>query len=170
MKAFKQLLAIVILAALAFSGDGCASPRRAATARVTIASGTNSVEITQPKDTTIKRLEWDPRTGKLVMEEYASAANAAVVAGETEKVKAQAATFDRAIAFGQSMGTLAARAYGVPTGDLQGGLVQTSPSTVWTIPDPPQGMKWVLGTNGVPKLSPKDDPSEPKPETPTPKP
>lgn len=148
--------------------SGCASPRRSATAHVTISSGTNSVEITQPKDTTIKRLEWDPRTGKIVMEEYASAANAAVVAGETEKAKAQAATFDRAIAFGQSMGTLAARAYGVPTGDLQPGLAQTSPSTVWTIPEPPQGMKWVLGTNGVPKLSPKDDPSEPKPETPNP--
>lgn len=166
MKPLAQLLVIVILAALAFLGDGCASPRRAATAHVTISSGTNSVEITQPKDTTIKRLEWDPRTGKLVMEEYASAANAAVVAGETEKVKAQAATFDRAIAFGQSMGTLAARAYGVPTGDLQPGLAQTSPSTVWMIPEAPAGMKWTLPTNGVPKLSPKDDPSTPQPEIP----
>lgn len=143
---------------------GCASPRKASTAHVTISSGTNSVEIVQPKDTTIDRLEYDTRTGKLVMEKYASAANAAVVAGETAKALAQSASFDRAIEFGKSMGMLAARAYGIPTGDLQPGLVQTSPSTVWTIPEPPPGMKWTLGTNGVPKLAPKDDPSTPKAE------
>lgn len=164
MKLIRFFLVAIAITVLLAVVTGCASPRKAATAHVTIASGTNSVEITQPKDTTIKRLEWDPRTGKIVMEEYASAANAAVVAGETAKAQAQSATFDRAIAFGQSMGMLAARAYGIPTGDLQPGLVQTSPSTVWTIPEPPPGMKWTLGTNGVPRLAPKDNPSIPTPE------
>lgn len=164
MKLFRFFVVAIAVTVLLAVLVGCASPRRAATARISISSGTNSVEITQPKDTAVKRLRWEPGTGFFEIEDYASAANAGVIAAESAHAQAQAATFDRAIEFGRSMGFLAARAYGVPTGDLQPGMMQASPSTVWNIPEAPDGWKWTLGTNGVPKLAPKDDPSTPKHE------
>ncbi len=164
MKLIRFFLVAIAITVLLAVVTGCASPGKAATARIIISSGTNSVEITQPKDTAVKRLRWAPGTGFFEMEDYASAANAGVIAAESARAQAQAATFDRAIEWGRSMGVLAARAYGVRTDDLQPGLAPPSPSTVWNIPEAPDGWKWVLGTNGVPKLSPQDDPSIPTPE------
>lgn len=167
MKLIRLFLVAIAITVLLAVVTGCASPRKSATARVTIACGTNVVEITQPKDTTIKRLEWDPRGGKLVMEEYSSAANAAVVAGETAKAQSQAIMFGQTVDLFGKLAVTAGRLNGIPVGDIQPGLVQGTPSTVWRIPEAPAGMKWTLGTNGVPKLVPTDNPSTPQPEIPT---
>ena len=96
MKLLRFCLVAIAITVLLAVVTGCASPGKAATARIIISSGTNSVEITQPKDTAVKRLRWAPGTGFFEMEDYASAANAGVIAAESARAQAQAATFESA--------------------------------------------------------------------------
>lgn len=72
---------------LVIAGTGCASASRVTTAGITLQAGTNRVVVTQPKDTIIGRLEFDPATGRLVVIDYQSTANA----GAIEAARAQAA-------------------------------------------------------------------------------
>lgn len=75
------------LVLLVVAGTGCASASRVTTAGITLQAGTNRVVVTQPKDTIIGRLEFDPATGRLVVIDYQSTANA----GAVESARAQAA-------------------------------------------------------------------------------
>lgn len=167
MKTLRPILVLWALAvACAFAAlftTGCAHTGGLVTAKVRIQAGTNVVEIRQPKDTTIDRLTFDPVHGTLKLEGYASAGNAAAIATARAQAEAQERLATRAFELGGQIGATVARAYGIPLSGqtLAPGFVQTSPASVWTIPDPPAGMKWVLGTNGIPRLAPKDDPSTP---------
>lgn len=158
------LVALVII-------TGCASPRDVTNARIRFAVASNEVfSIEQPKDTQIGRAEYRRPDGSvLILENYQSTGNAAAI--EAFKVQAQMQR-DVTIRSMEMVGEAkdqVARSYGIPTGgDLKPGLSQTSPSTVYSIPEPPAGFKWTVGTNGIPRLSPKDDPSKSVDEIPAP--
>ena len=84
-----QLASLFLLAglcALVFGTSGCAGMNKLTTARIEMESiteaGTNRVKVVQPKDTVFKKLRFDPETGELEVTGYASAANAAAIAGQ----------------------------------------------------------------------------------------
>ncbi len=135
-----------ILILLAFVLAGCAGVRGLVTAKVRIASGTNVVEITQPKDTTIERLRWNG----LELDGYASSGNAAAIATARAQAEAQARVLTGSLDLAQD----AVRTFGgmqgirYPIRDMRN---QPTPAPMYS---PPPGMK----------LVPIDDPSEPQPE------
>lgn len=69
---------------------GCASPSKVVTADISFRCGTNTVTVSQPKDTVIGSLEFDPSTGKLVLRDYSSTANAAAIKAVEAQAAAQA--------------------------------------------------------------------------------
>lgn len=107
-------------------------------ARVEIQAGTNSVTLVQPKDTTVHRLEFNPKTGALVLEDYASAANPAAIEAARAQSAAQAQAWAQTIQMLQWAMKAAAKSQGVTIED-------PAPIAV------PRGMK----------LVPIDDPSSP---------
>lgn len=135
---------LAVLACVAAAVTGCAGMGGLVTARVRIQSGTNVVEIRQPKDTTIDSLTFDPVRGVLRLEGYASAANAEAIAAARAQAEAQERLFRRALELGGQLGATAARAYGIPI-PAAGIAPSNSPAV-------PEG--W--------KLVPKDDPSKPQ--------
>lgn len=86
-----------LLLAAAVAASGCSGVARLVSTRVEIRAGTNAVTLIQPKDTTLRRLQFDPRTGCLVMEDYASAGNTAAIESARAQAAAQAAAFDRGV-------------------------------------------------------------------------
>lgn len=85
-------IAILTLTAIVIALVGCASPSRVVTSHIAIAAGTNTITVEQPKDTVIKKLEFDPATGRLTLEGYSSTANAAAIAATEAQIQAQAQT------------------------------------------------------------------------------
>lgn len=83
-------IAIVTSAAIVIALVGCASPARVVTSHIAIAAGTNTITVEQPKDTVIKKLEFDPATGRLTLERYSSTGNAAAIAATEAQIQAQA--------------------------------------------------------------------------------
>jgi hypothetical protein len=83
-------IAVLAVIAIAAALIGCASPARVVTSHISIAAGTNTITVEQPKDTVIKKLEFDPATGRLTLEGYSSTGNAAAIAATEAQIQAQA--------------------------------------------------------------------------------
>lgn len=150
---------------------GCASPRDVTNARIRFAVGSNEVfSIEQPKDTQIGRAEYRRPDGSiLILEDYQSTGNAAAIEAFKVQAQMQRDVTIRAMEMVGDAKDQVARSYGIPAGgEIKPGLAQTSPSTVYSIPEPPAGFKWTVGTNGIPSLAPKDDPSKSVSEIPVP--
>lgn len=150
----KPLLALALIALTA----GCAGLRKTGTADVEIQSGTNSVRIRQPKDTTIGKLIWNPQTGQIELTDYASTVNAGLVAAGKTQSESVVSGFRFGIEMLKDLGIAGADAY-------SGRAVTRPPVSSLTIPP---GMKAVQRGSEV-LLVPKDDPSVPQPEIVTPK-
>lgn len=80
----------IVLVSIAAIIAGCSSPSKVVTADIQFRCGTNVVTVSQPKDTVIGSLEFDPRTGKLVLRDYSSTANAAAIKAVEAQAAAQA--------------------------------------------------------------------------------
>lgn len=145
----KTLLALALIALTA----GCAGLRKTGTADVEIQSGTNSVRIRQPKDTTIGRLVWNPQTGQIELTDYASTVNAGLVAAGKTQSDNVLNGFRAGVETMKDLGIAGAEAY-------SGRTVTRAPASSITIPP---GMKAVLRGNEV-LIVPKDDPSVPQQE------
>lgn len=156
-----RIVAALVIAAAAISITGCAGVRGLVTAKVEFVSGTNRVSVVQPKDTTIDELTFNPATGALRMKGYASAGNAEAIASARAQAEAQAVMFGHAVDLVGQLTAATARMYGVPVGPI---APAAAPAASETLQPPPAGMKWTLGTSGIPILAPKDDPSRPQPE------
>lgn len=104
---------ILLAAALA---AGCASPSKVTRASIEIQCGTNRVQVMQPKDTIIDRMEFDPRTGRLVLYGYQSTANAGAIEASKAQAAAQAAVWQAGFSTLQSIADKAAAAQGIPRG------------------------------------------------------
>lgn len=141
MKRFALLLPL--LAVL-----GCASQKDVTQAKLRFAFGTNEVAVTQPKDTVIDHLEFNPVTGKISMDGYHSSANAGAVEAAKAQAAGQAAMFDRSIQALEWAFKAGARSQG------------------FAIEDPPSGVTVPKGF----KLVPKDDASTLQPEIAVPPP
>ena len=96
-----RLIIPAILLSILVAGLGCNAVGRVVTARVEIRAGTNRVVVTQPKDTLIGELSYDPARGVLVLRDYKSsskveAIEAARLAAEAQSrsVQAIAGAFD----------------------------------------------------------------------------
>jgi len=85
-----KTIALLTLTAIVIALVGCASPARVVTSHIAIAAGTNTITVEQPKDTVIKKLEFDPATGRLTLEGYSSTGNAAAIAATEAQIQAQA--------------------------------------------------------------------------------
>lgn len=90
-----RLIIPAILLSILIAGLGCNAVGRVVTARVEIRAGTNRVVVTQPKDTLIGELTYDPARGVLVLRDYKSsskveAIEAARLAAEAQARSAQA--------------------------------------------------------------------------------
>jgi hypothetical protein len=125
-------VAFALLGVLLFS-NGCASASKVVTADIRLQCGTNVVTVSQPKDTVIDSLEFEPATGRLVLRGYQSTASAAAV----ESARAQAAIQGQVITAGlaaiESLAARAAQSQGIP--------MAPPPATVKTLSEP--------GTNGM---------------------
>lgn len=110
----------LLIATVAILSVGCASTKPITQATVKgefVKDGvTNKIEIIQPKDARWKHLEASIIDGKLIIDDYSSAANAEALAATVEIGKQQAATTQHAV---DTLGDLAARAgqtQGIPMG------------------------------------------------------
>lgn len=105
-------IALLTLTAIMIPLVGCASPARVVTSHISIAAGTNTITVEQPKDTVIKKLEFDPATGRLTLEGYSSTGNAAAIAATEAQIQAQAQAAQSGMAIAgtalQAMNALAA--------------------------------------------------------------
>ena len=133
--------ASVALALLVLAASGCSTTRNVTQAKITLRAGTNTVEITQPKDTTVGRLEFDPATGKLVLERYASTVNAGAVEAARAESEATIASWREIITTLKVLGVVAGKSQGLDLSDA------VSPAVT-----APRGYK----------LVPIDDPSTPQ--------
>lgn len=101
---------LVALAALILA-VGCRSVTpQVVTGHVRIQSGSNVVDISQPKDTRIAGMEFDPSTGMLVLKGYESTANAAAITAAESEAKARTDMMTAMMGMIQSMAVLAAKA------------------------------------------------------------
>ena len=82
----KKLLLLASICLMA----GCASPSKVVTADIQFRCGTNVVTVSQPKDTVIGSMEFDPTTGRLILKDYSSTANAAAIKAVEAQAAAQA--------------------------------------------------------------------------------
>lgn len=145
-------LSALVALSCALGVTGCGGVARLVSTRVEIRSGTNAVTLVQPKDTTLRRLQFDPATGCLVMEDYASAGNTAAIEAARAQAAAQAAAFERGIRM------------------MEWGMKALARSQGLTLEDPPADSS----TTAAPaptaagarrmKLVPLDDPSTPQQE------
>lgn len=117
MRRLNALLALLNLVLLAMLASGCAGVARLVSARVEIRAGTNVVTLVQPKDTTVRKLQFNPATGALIMEDYASAANPAAIEAARAQAVAQQQMFDRMAAMMELAMKAAARSQGIPIAD-----------------------------------------------------
>lgn len=124
-----------LLAGLALAA-GCAGPKDVTQAKLQFQHGTNLVTITQPKDTVIDGLEFDPVTGRVKMVGYRSTANEGAIEASKLQLQSQWATMQQFFTFLQMMGVAAGKSQGI---DMSGAMKPTIP----------EGFK----------LVPKDDPS-----------
>lgn len=131
---------LALMAALAVASTGCGGLRRLTTARIQIRVGTNELTLVQPKDTVVRKLQYDPVTGRLTLEGYASTANAGAVEAGRAQAESQAAGFDRMVTAMEWAFKAGAKSQGIQ--------VEDPPAAV------PRGWKMV----------PVDDPSKPVPE------
>lgn len=134
---------VVCSAVVCLLVSGCASQKDVTQAKLRFTFGTNEVSVTQPKDTVIDHLEFNPVTGKVSLDGYHSTANAGAIEAAKAQAAGQAAMFDRSIQALEWAFKAGARSQGI------------------AIEDPPPS------TFAVPagfKLVPKDDPSKPVPE------
>lgn len=138
--------AVLALAAALTLSTGCAGLRRLTTARIQIRVGTNELVLVQPKDTVVRRLQYDPVTGRLTLEGYASTANAGAVEAGRAQAESQAAGFDRLVTAMEWAFKAGARSQGIQVED----------------PPPAASRGW--------KVVPADDPSKPVPEIVVPSP
>lgn len=118
---------------------GCAGPKDVTQAKLQFQHGTNLVTITQPKDTVIDGLEFDPVTGRIRMTGYRSTANEGAIEASKLQLQSQWATMQQFFTFLQMMGVAAGKSQGI---DMSGAMT----------PKIPDGFK----------LVPKDDPSVPR--------
>ena len=101
---------LVALAALTLA-VGCRSVTpQVVTGHVRIQAGSNVVDISQPKDTRIQGLEFDPSTGLLVLKGYESTANAAAITAAESEAKARTDMMTAMMGMIQSMAVMAAKA------------------------------------------------------------
>lgn len=166
MKAILVFIVTVLLL------SGCASVAPVVTAQVEIRSGTNSVVVSQPKDTTIEELEWDPKSGHLVLRGYRSSSKVEAIAAAEASAKAQAegwASMARAFELGAEA---AAASQGVRVPDRQPTPRSASPPAQapisFTAPAPqpptllaPPDWKVVPGPGGLYYFERQDTPSTP---------
>lgn len=132
------IFALAIIFALLAMATGCASPRPVVVTDIVIQRGTNVVRIANPKDTTIKRLQWEG----LVLEGYQSTVSAAAVDAARAQSEAQAVFGSGLLRMTETAmrGMAASKGITIPPNQAE----------------PPAGMKWTL--------APVDDPSKPQPE------
>lgn len=133
-------LGLVAGLAVALLATGCGGLRRLTTARIQIRVGTNEVTLVQPKDTVVRKFEFDPVTGRLILEGYASSANAGAVEAGRAQAESQAAGFDRMVTAMEWAFKAGAKSQGIQVED----------------PPPVAPRGW--------KIVPADDPSQPVPE------
>lgn len=125
---------------------GCAGPKDVTQAKLQFQHGTNLVTITQPKDTVIDGLEFDPVTGKIRLTGYRSTANEGAIEASKLQLQSQWATMQQFFTFLQMVGVAAGKSQGV---DLSGAIPTNRPAQQIVVPD------------GY-KLVPRDDPSVPR--------
>ena len=118
---------------------GCAGPKDVTQAKLQFQHGTNLVTITQPKDTVIDGLEFDPVTGRVKMVGYRSTANEGAIEASKLQLQSQWATMQQFFTFLQMMGVAAGKSQGI---DMSGAMKPAEQIV-------PEGFK----------LVPKDDPS-----------
>lgn len=100
---------LVALSALILA-VGCRSVTpQVVTGHVRIQAGSNVVDISQPKDTRIAGLEFEPATGLLVLKGYESTANAAAITAAESEAKARTDMMTAMMGMIQSMAVLAAK-------------------------------------------------------------
>ena len=105
-------VAIVIIALLT---AGCSSVKTVVTAEIKLQCGTNVVTVSQPKDTVIDRLEFDPKNGRLVLFGYQSTVNAAAIEAAKAQADAQAEVWKAGFSTLQALGERASGAM-IPKG------------------------------------------------------
>ncbi len=132
------IFALALLFSLLAMATGCASPKPVVVTDIVIQRGTNVVRIANPKDTTIKRLQWEG----LVLEGYQSTVSAAAVEASRAQAESQAVVGLGALRLAETgmRGMAASKGIQIPPNQME----------------PPAGMKWTL--------APVDDPSKPQPE------
>lgn len=137
---------------LALLGSGCASASKVATAQIRLQCGTNFVTVSQPKDTIIDRMEFDPVTGRLSLYGYQSTANAAAVEANRAQAEAQRQIMGQGFLMLESLAARAAQSQGVPMAP------RTSPTEI-----PPAAATGapIPATPGRSPVRVKDDPSKP---------
>jgi hypothetical protein len=106
--------AIILIGLLIFVG--CSSPSRVTKAEIKIQCGSNVVSVAQPKDTIIDRMEFDPKSGKLVLYGYQSTANAAAIEASRAQSQMQADVTKYGLAVIQALAERAAESQGLPKG------------------------------------------------------
>lgn len=102
------LLGVILL------GTGCASPARVVTADIRLQCGTNVVTVTQPKDTVIDSLEFEPATGRLILHGYQSTASAAAVEATRAQAAVQGQVINASLGVIESLAARLAQSQGVP--------------------------------------------------------
>lgn len=148
------LVAGLGLLVIAIFGGGCASAGKAVTANIRLQCGTNSVTVSQPKDTIIERLEFDPTTGRLILYGYQSTANAAAVEAMRAQAEMQRQTMAQGIAMIQNLGAMAAQSQGVPIAPRSAGATEATPVAA---PAPVPASTSAT----APTVRVRDDPSKP---------
>ncbi len=148
------LVAGLGLLVVAILGGGCASAGKAVTANIRLQCGTNSVTVSQPKDTIIDRMEFDPATGRLILYGYQSTANAAAVEAMRAQAEMQRQTMAQGLAMIQNLGAMAAQSQGVPIAPRSAGAAEAT-----TVAAPaPSASSPAAPSPGV---RVRDDPSKP---------
>lgn len=149
------LIAGLGLLVLAILGGGCASAGKAVTANIRLQCGTNSVTVSQPKDTIIERLEFDPTTGRLVLYGYQSTANAAAVEAMRAQAEMQRQTMAQGIRMIESLAERAAQSQGVPIAP------RSAPAPAAPVLTAPAAAPPTSAAANAPAVSVRDDPSKP---------
>lgn len=125
--------AIALLGAILI-GTGCASPSKAVTADIRLQFGTNVVTVSQPKDTVIEALEFEPETGRLTLRGYQSTASAAALAAMEAQNQIQGQVFQRGLDVIELLATRAAQSQGIPMGPATSGTARSAPLTGADLP------------------------------------
>lgn len=138
MKTFALLFLVSCLAV------GCAhGPDRLVTAdilfRTTTGTATNEFRLRQPKDTTLDHAEFDPATGRVVLDKYTSTANAAALEAAREQYRVMGALLGETVQTVRSLAETTAKVAGVPVPARPGPTPTAAPVVVVTNTPSPGG-------------------------------